>query len=111
MLSRWVLAVDGGIGGEGLVDVGEVAAHADAEVGERAARVDEGDEDDLAFELREVDGAAALVEQLEVGNGIAGRRDVVLDGGLVVGARLGGDDDVVENGRCGSRLRPGRREW
>ena len=90
------LVVERGVGGEGFVDVGEVAAHAGAEVGELAAGVDEGHQDELALELIEVDGAVALVEEVEVGNGIAGRGDVVGDGRLVVGAGLGDDDDVVE---------------
>ena len=90
------LFVEGGVGGEGLVDVGEVAAHARAEVGELAASVDEGEENDLAVELVEVDGAVALVEEVEVGDGVAGRGDVVGDRRFVVGTGLRDDDDVVE---------------
>src|SRR6185312_3862419 len=90
------LRVDGGVGGERLVDVGEVVTHAHAEVRQRAARVDERDEKCLAFELGKVNGTSALVEQREVGHGVSRRRDVVLDRRLVVGARLRGDDDVVE---------------
>ena len=44
----------------------------------------------------EMDGAVALVEELEIGHSIAGFGNVVLDGGFVVRARLGDDDDVVE---------------
>lgn len=90
--------VEGGIGGEGFVDLGEVATHARAEVGERAAGIDEGDEEDFAFELLEVDGAVALVEKFEVGDAVAGLGDVVLDGWLVVGASLSDDYDFVEFG-------------
>src|SRR5260370_12165635 len=90
--------VEGGVGGQGFVYVGEVAGHAGAEVGQGAAGVDEGDEDDLALEPGEMDGAVALVEEVEVGDVVAGVGDVVLDGGLVVGAGLGDDDDVVELG-------------
>ena len=46
------LLVECGVGGQSLIDFGEVAAHARAEVGERAAGVDEGKEEDLALELR-----------------------------------------------------------
>ncbi len=84
------------VGGEKLVEFGEVAAHARAVVGERAARIDEGDEQDLAAELRDVDELAALVEQLEVGDGVAGIERLVGDGRLVVGLGLADDDDVVE---------------
>ena len=59
--------MDGGIGGERFVDGGEVAVHAGAVVVEWAAGVDEGDEDDLAFELIEVDGVAVLVEERQLG--------------------------------------------
>lgn len=90
------LLVERRIGGEGLVDVGEVARHARAEVSELAAGVDEGEENELALELIEMDGAVALVEQVEVGYGVAGRRDVIGDGRFVVGAGLGDDDDVIE---------------
>ena len=92
------VGVEFGVGGEGFVDFGEVAAHAGAEVGDGAAGVDEGDEECFAFELGEVDGAAALVEELEVGDGVAGLGDVELDGGFVVGAGLSDDDDVIEFG-------------
>ena len=66
------LVVEGWVGGEGFVDVSEVAAHAWAEVSELAAGVDEGHKNDLALELVEMDGAVALVEELEVGNGSPG---------------------------------------
>ena len=88
--------VERGVGLQGLVDVGEVAAHARAVVGERATGVDEGHQDDFAVKLLEVDRAIGLVEQLEVGNVVALGGDVVVDSGLVVGARLGDDDDVVQ---------------
>jgi len=90
------LIAEGRVGVEGLVDVGEVAGHARAEIGHGAAGVDEGDEKGLAFELGEADGAVALIAEVEVGDGVAGVGDVVLDGGFVVGAGLSGDDDVVE---------------
>jgi len=88
--------VEVGVGLEGFVDHGEVAGHAWAVVGQRAAGVDESGNEDFALELREVDGAVALVEEGEVGDGVSGLWDVVLDGGLVVGTALGYDDDVVE---------------
>ena len=96
------LIAEGGVGAEGFVDVGEVAGHARAEVGHGAAGVDEGDEDGLALELGEVDDVVALVAEVEVGDGVAGVGDVVLDGGFVVGAGLSGDDDVVELGVAGA---------
>jgi hypothetical protein len=43
-----------------------------------------------------VDGAVALVEEAEVGDGVSSLGDKVLDGGFLVGASLGDDDDVVE---------------
>ena len=89
-------AVELGVGGEGLVDLGEVAAHAGAEVGGLAAGVDKGHEDGAAAELVEVDGAIALVAKGEVGDGVAGCGHVVLDSGFGVGAGLGDDDDAVE---------------
>lgn len=91
------LAVEGRVGLEGFIDIGEVTAHAGAEVGGLAAGVDEGEEDGAAAELVEVDGAIALVKQGEVGHDVAGGGDVVLDGGFVVGPGLRGDDDVVED--------------
>jgi hypothetical protein len=45
-----------------------------------------------------VDGAVALVAEVEVGDFVAWVGDMVLDGGLVVGAALGDDYDVVELG-------------
>jgi hypothetical protein len=90
------LFVERGIGSEGFVDVSEVAAHAGAEVGELAAGVDEGKEHDPALELTEMNGAVALIEEVEVGDGVARGGNVVLNGRFVVGASLGDDDDVVE---------------
>ena len=88
--------VEGGVDGERLVNLGEVAAHARAVICERAAGVDEGDEQNFAAELRDVDDFAALVEEPEVGDGIAGVERLVDDGRLVVGFGLANDDDVVE---------------
>ena len=96
------LIAEGGVGVEGFIDVGEVARHAGAEVGHGAAGVDEGDENGLALELGEADDAVALIAEAEVGDLVAGIGDVVLDGGFVVGAGLGGDDDVVEFGVTGT---------
>jgi hypothetical protein len=90
------LFVERRIGSEGFVDIGEVVRHAWTEVGELAAGVDKGNEDDLPLELVKMDGAIALVEEMEVGDLIAGRRYVVRDGGFVIGTSLGDDDDVVE---------------
>ncbi len=95
------LGVEFGVGLEGLVDLGEVLAHARAEVGEGAAGIDEGHDEDLAAELVEAEGVAGLVEDGEVGDGVAGCGDVVLDGGDVVGAGLGDDDDLFEVHRVG----------
>ena len=88
--------VGGGVGSQSLVDLGEVTAHARAEIGELAPGVDEGNKDDLALELGEMNRAVALVEQGKVGDSVTGRGDVVLDGRLVVGAPLSDDDDIVE---------------
>ena len=66
MLSRCVLPIERGIGLQALVDGGEVAAHARTVVRERAARVDEGDQQRLAAELPEADLPPALVGQAKV---------------------------------------------
>ena len=79
-----------------FVDVGEVAAHTRAEVRELTASVDKGEKNDFAFELFEVDGTVALIEEMEVRHGVARSGNVIGDGGLVVGTGLGDDDDVVE---------------
>lgn len=81
---------------DALVERGEVARDAGAEVGERAASVDEGDEKLLAAELAEADEVAVLVAELEVGDLVAGGGDVVDAGGFVIGAGLRNDDNVVE---------------
>lgn len=88
--------VERGVGLEGLVDGGEVAAHAGTVIRERAAGVDEGHEDDLAVKLLEIDLVAGLIEQGEVWNYVALGGDVVVDGGLVVWAALGDDHDFSE---------------
>jgi len=88
------VVVEGGVGLEGLVDFGEVAAHAWTVVGQRAAGVDEGDEDELAAELLQADFFVGLIEEGEVGDGVADGGHVILDRGFVVGASLGDDDDV-----------------
>ena len=90
------LFVERRIGGKSFVDVGEVAAHARAEVRKLATSVDEGEENNLALELIEVDDAIALVKEVEVGDGVARSGNVIRDCGLIVGARLGDDHDVVE---------------
>jgi hypothetical protein len=89
-------AVEGRIGCEGVVDVGEVTAHPRAKVGELAAGVDEGHQDEFAFELVEMDRAITLIDEVEVGDRVAGGGDVVGDRRLVVGTSLGDDHDVVE---------------
>lgn len=90
------LAVEGWIGLEGLVDFGEVVAHAGAVIGEWAAGVDEGHDDDFAMELVQADLMAGLIEQRKVRDGVARCGDMILDSGLVVGARLRDDDDFFE---------------
>lgn len=90
------LPVELGVGGEGLVNVGEVMAHAGTEIRKLAAGVDEGHQNGATAELVEMDGAVALVAKGEVGDWIAGRGDVVLNGGFVVRFGLGDDDDVIE---------------
>src|ERR1700735_2086195 len=79
-----------------LVNLCKVTTHAGAEIREGAPSVDERHHDDLAAKLLEIDGVVGLVEQLEVGNFVALCGDVVDHSWLVVGARLGDDDDVLE---------------
>ncbi len=90
------LLIESGVGGQCLIHFGEVPAHSRTEIGKGTAGIDEGKQDDFALELRQVNGAIALVEQFEVGYSIANLWNVVLDGRFVVRARLGGDDDIVE---------------
>ena len=90
------LLIEGWVGGERLVDVGKVVAHAGAKICELATSVDERHQNDLAFELVEMNCAVALVQEFEVGDNIAYCGDVVGDGRLVVGACLRYDDDIVE---------------
>jgi len=90
------LFVERRIRGQGFVDIGKVPAHARAEVGKLAAGVNKCEQDNLALELIEMDGAIALVEEMKVGDLIAGRRNMVGDGRLVVGTCLRDDDDIVK---------------
>lgn len=90
------LLVERRISGQSLIDFGKVMAHPRAEIGKWAAGIDEGEEQNLALELRQVNGAIALVEELEIGHNIAGLGNMVLDGRFVVRARLGRDNNVVE---------------
>ena len=90
-------AVAGGIGADLVVDGGELVADARAEVGERAARVDESEKQGLAPILTELDGLAVLVDELEVRHVIAGSRDVQGRAGLAGGSfRMRGDFDVLQ---------------
>src|SRR6266496_379348 len=84
---------------QGPGHLGEVVAHARAIVRQRAARIDEGDEQRLAAKLRQMDGPALLVHEVEIGDGLAPLRQVHGRGGGEVGrtARLV-DDDVLEPG-------------
>lgn len=90
------LFVERRVSGQGVIDLSEVMAHSRAEVGEGATGIDEGKEQDLAFELRQVNDAVALIEELEVRHGVSGLGDMVLDGRFVVRTRLGGDNNIVE---------------
>ncbi len=74
----------------------EVARYAGAEIGQRAARVDESHEQRLAFELCEVNRPAILVAEREIGHGVARLRHVIEDGRFVIGLALRDHDDVVE---------------
>ena len=83
-------------GGEGFLKDSEVAGDAGAEIGQRAAGVDEGDEQGLAFELGEMDGVAILVGEAEVGDFVAGLGDVELDCGAIIRLGLADDDEVID---------------
>ena len=76
-------AVASGIGAKLAVDGGELVADARAEVGERAAGVDEGEEQSLAAILMQGDVLAVLVDELEIGDVVSGRWDVHGRGGLI----------------------------
>src|SRR5580658_657249 len=78
--------VAGGIGADLVVDGSELVADARAEIGERAARVDESEQQGLAAILTERDGLAVLVDELEVRHVIAGSRDVHGRAGLAGGS-------------------------
>lgn len=88
-----------GIVAELLVDLGEVAAHARAEIGEWAARIDKGDEQNFPAILPYRNALAALIGEREVG-------DIFSGGGHVQSVRgcggrncrVTGDFDVLEPG-------------
>ncbi len=88
-----------------MSSAGEIAAHARAVIGQRTARVDEGNEQNLAAKLTDVNELAALVESLKSGTAIAGVQRLVVDARLVVSLGLADYDDVVE-----SALGVGREE-
>src|SRR5580704_8287891 len=90
------LCVERGGARELLVDGCEVARDQWAKVRQRATRVNEGDEQGFAPELAEVNGAAILVEELEVGYRVAGPWNMICDGRPVVRFTFSDDDDVVE---------------
>lgn len=60
------------VGGELFVNLGEVGAYARAEIGERAARVDESDEQKLPAILVERDFLAALVGEGKIRDFVSG---------------------------------------
>src|SRR5271165_4993579 len=66
----------GGIGSDLAVDGGELMADARAEIGKRAAGVDERENEGLAAILMQGNVLAILVDELEVGHIVAGSRDV-----------------------------------
>ena len=55
------------------VHLREIARDQRAEVGERASRVDERDEQDVALERAQMDSLAVLIGEREIGNFVAGR--------------------------------------
>ena len=80
-------------------DLDKVVAHADAVVRQRAAGIDEGEQQRLSAELREVNGASVLVEEAEVRRRLALLRQVHGRGGGKIGRAAGlGDGDVFQIG-------------
>lgn len=74
--AQQVSAGKGRIRAELLVDFREIAAHARAEIRERAARVDKGDEQNTAAKLLERNSLAVLIGKGEVRNFLARCRQV-----------------------------------
>src|SRR5215469_8190967 len=62
--------VQGAIGCKPSIDVGKIVCNPRAEVGQRAARVDKGNQQLFAAKLIELNCPAILVTKLEVGHGI-----------------------------------------
>src|ERR1700722_11186711 len=85
------------VSAELLVEFRKVGGHARAELGERAARVNEGDQQNLPVILAEGNSAAVLIGEREVGDDVAG-------GGNMLGGRgwrnprARGDLDVLKPG-------------
>uniref|UniRef100_E6PZA1 Uncharacterized protein n=1 Tax=mine drainage metagenome TaxID=410659 RepID=E6PZA1_9ZZZZ len=97
--------VQGGIGGKRFFKHGKVAGDARAEVGQRTAGVDEGDEESLAAELGEMDGASILVDELEIGYLVACLWNVELDFWSVIGFGLTDDNEVIDENLSVGALR------
>src|SRR5258708_5109630 len=75
----------------------KVAGNTRAEIWQRAAGVDERDQQLLAAKLVERDRVAILVAELEVGNFVARRRNMERGAGAIVRPALSDNHDVIEN--------------
>jgi hypothetical protein len=67
-----------------------------AKVGQRAAGIDKREQQRLAAELIQMDRAAILIAELEVGDRVAGRGNMVKDGRFVVRLRLSDNNNVIQ---------------
>ena len=90
------VGVEIGIGGERLFDDGKVMRDARAEIRQRAAGVDKSEQQRFTAKLSEVDRMAVLIDEVEIGDLIAGLRDMELHSRAVIGLGLADDDDVIE---------------
>ncbi len=97
--------VERGIGGQLLIDDRKVVRDQRAEVGQRAARVDEGEQQRLAAELVEMNRAPILIAQLEIGNRVARRGHMIEHRRLVVRLALRDHDNMIEQHVCIGILR------
>ncbi len=88
-----------------FLDHGKVVRDQRAEVGQRAARIDECNEQFLAPELAQMNGPPVLIPQCKIWNRIARRGHVINHRRLVIGLSLRHHHDMIQQHRLLGALR------
>src|ERR1700733_8777804 len=91
------LLVKLGIGGELLLGGGEVSAHPYAVIRQRAAGIDESDQQCFAMKLVDSNGLVALIEEFEIRHYLPVRGDVIGLAGLVIRPGLRSHIDLINH--------------